>query len=35
VQRELETPVNATLQEEFNTYCRQQLHFSLSAGEKS
>lgn len=28
VQKELETPVNKTLQEEFNTYCQQQLHFT-------
>ena len=28
VQRELETPVSKTMQEEFNAYCLQQLHFT-------
>ena len=30
IQKELETPVSKSIQDEFNEYCRQQLHFSTA-----
>lgn len=31
IQKELETPVSKTVQNDFNEYCKQQLHFSMNS----